>query len=297
MASRRHLNPNMRAFRIKRLVGSTLAYAFAIGITVPVILLYILLFLTSISTEMEGIIPKGFTLKNWEIITTGSIEVPGAEYQYPNLYLVMGNTFLLALSVAGLEVVLSSLAAYAISRFKFTGRGTLMGLILALHAFPGVALLIAIFYILNMLGLYDTLIGVIIIKVALDLPLGIWIMKGFFDAVPWDLEMSALIDGCNRIQAWWKVVMPAVRNGLMAVLIFGFLSGWSEFVYVLTFISSQKYWTLSMLVYAFTSGEYFYINPAVTAVVAIIYMIPVVIFFIFAQKYLLRIQIAGKGVR
>ena len=164
-----------------------------------------------------------------------------------------------------------------------------------LHAFPGITLLIALFYVLNTLGLYNTLIGVIIVKVALDLPLGIWIMKGFFDGIPWDIEMSALVDGCSRLKAWWKIIMPNVRNGLMAVIIFGFLSGWGEFIYVLTFIASQKYWTFSMLVYALTTGEYSYINPGVTATVAIIYMIPVVIFFLFAQQYLLRIQIAGKS--
>ncbi|RLG85180.1 MAG: carbohydrate ABC transporter permease [Thermoprotei archaeon] len=281
---------------LRRVMGSALAYAFILAVTLPVILLYVLLFLTSFATDMEGIVPKGFTLKNWEFIVSGNIRVPGAEYQYPNLYLVMGNTFLLAISVAGAEMFLASLAGYAISRFRFRGRSLLMGTILVLHAFPGVALLIAIFYILNALGLYDTLVGVFIIKVALDLPLAIWIMKGFFDGIPWDLEMSALIDGCSRFQAWLRVILPNVRNGLMAVLIFGFLSGWSEFIYILTFISSQKYWTLSMLVYAFTSGEYFYINPGVTATIAIIYMLPVVAFFLFAQKYLLRIQIAGKGV-
>ena len=281
---------------LKRLAGALATHMFIVVVTLPVVLLYILLFLTSFSTEMEGIIPKGFTLRNWEFVASGDIRVPGAEYRYPNLYLVMGNTFIIAVSVAGAEMFLASLAGYAISRFKFRGRSMLMGTILVLHAFPGVALLIAIFYILNALGLYDTLVGVFIIKVALDLPLAIWIMKGFFDGVPWDLEMSALIDGCNRFQAWFRVVMPTVRNGLMAVLIFGFLSGWSEFIYILTFISSQRYWTLSMLVYAFTTGEYFYINPGVTATIAIIYMLPVVAFFLFAQKYLLRIQIAGKGV-
>ncbi len=285
-----------RLWKIKKYLLSGIVYVFVIGVTIPVILLYALLFITSFSVDMEGIIPKGLTLNNWKVIITGEIEVPGAEYTYPNLYLVMGNTFLLAITVAAAEVFFASLAGYAISRFKFRGRSQLLGLILVLHAFPGVALLIAIFYILNVLGLYDTLLGVFIIKVALDLPLGIWIMKGFFDSVPWDLEMSALIDGCNRFQAWWKVLLPSVRNGLMAVLIFGFLSGWSEFIYILTFISSQRYWTLSMLVYAFTSGEYFYIRPGVTAAIAIMYMIPVIIFFLFAQKYLLRIQIAGKGV-
>jgi inositol-phosphate transport system permease protein len=106
-----------------------------------------------------------------------------------------------------------------------------------------------------------------------------------------------VVDGCSRLQAWWKVIMPNVRNGLMAVLIFGFLSGWGEFIYILTFIASQEYWTFSMLVYALTTGEYSYINPGVTATVAILYMLPVILFFLFAQQYLLRIQIAGKGIR
>ncbi len=282
----------------RKYIGSGLMYAFLVAVTAPVVLLYALLFITSFSTNVVGIIPQGLTLKYWRIVLSGEIKVPGAGgyYYYPNLYLVMGNTFLLAITVAAAEVILSSLAGYALSRFKFRGRPQLLGLILVLHSFPGVALLIALFYILNMLGLYDTLIGVIIIKIALDLPLDIWIMKGFFDGIPWDLEMSALIDGCNRIQTWWKVLLPSVRNGLMAVLIFGFLSGWSEFIYILTFISSQRYWTLSMLIYALKSSEYMYVCPALTAAAAIIYMIPVIIFFLTAQKYLLRIQIAAKGV-
>ncbi len=278
-------------------VGRIITYTFLILITMPIILLYVLLFLQSISTRLDGIIPRGFTLSNWEFLSTGDIIIPGTTFSYyPNLYLVLGNTFLLAILIALLEVVFSSLAGYALSRYRFRGRSKLLTLTIILHAFPGITLLIALFYVLNALKLYNTLTGVIIVKVALDLPLGIWIMKGFFDSVPWDIEMSALVDGTTRLGAWWRVIMPNVRNGLMAVLIFGFLSGWSEFIYVLTFIASQDYWTLSMLVYALTTGEYSYINPGVTATVAIIYMIPVVIFFLFAQKYLLRIQIAAKGV-
>jgi len=277
-------------------IGRVLIYIFLVIVTMPVILLYVLLFLQSVSTKLIGLIPVDITLANWEFLKTGDIIIPGTTSSfYPNLYLVLSNTFLLAVLIAALEVVLSSLAGYALSRYRFWGRSKLLTLTIILHAFPGITLLIALFYVLNTLKLYNTLIGVIIVKVALDLPLGIWIMKGFFDSVPWDIEMSALVDGTTRLGAWWRIIMPNVRNGLMAVLIFGFLSGWSEFIYVLTFIASQDYWTLSMLVYALTSGEYSYINPGVTATVAIIYMIPVILFFLFAQKYLLRIQIAAKG--
>ncbi len=266
-------------------------------LTLPIVLLYAVLFAQSVSEEVVGVIPVNLTLSNWEFLRDGNIKVPGTTGQfYPNVYAVALNTLVLAITVALLELTFSSLAGYAISRYKFRGRGALLALALILHSFPGITLLIALFYVLNVMGLYDTLLGVIIIKVALDMPLDIWIMKGFFDGVSWDMEMSALVDGCSRLQAWWKVIMPNVRNGLMTVLIFGFLSGWSEFIYVLTFISSQDYWTFSMLVYALTTGEYSYINPGVTSAVAILYMVPVIAFFLFAQQYLLRIQITGKGI-
>ncbi len=287
---------NRRFIRIKEKLSSAILYLIMSVITLPIILMYLMLFLQSISEELIGLMPTRLTLNNWFFLSDGYIKVPGTEGTfYPNFYLVAFNTFMLALLVGFLEVIFSSLAGYSLSRYKFKGRTQLLALILVLHSFPGITLLIALFYILNVIGLYDTLLGVIIVKVALDLPLGIWIMKGFFDGVSWDMEMSALVDGCNRLQAWWKVVLPSVRNGLMAVLIFGFLSGWSEFIYILTFISTQRYWTLSMLVNALTSSEYFHISPGITAVAAVFYMIPVVMFFLFAQKYLLRIQIASKG--
>lgn len=286
----------MVGYRIFSKIKSIIVYIILIGVTIPIILLYVMLFLNSISDGLYGLIPKNITLENWFFLKDGNIRVPGTQTQYyPNVYLVTFNTFLLAVLIAFLEVIFSSLAGYALSRYKFKGREHILALTMILHAFPGITLLIALFYVLKVLKLYNTLIGVIIVKVALDLPLGIWIMKGFFDGIPWDVEMSALVDGCSRLQAWWKIIMPNVRNGLMAVLIFGFLSGWGEFIYVLTFIASQEYWTFSMLVYALTTGEYSYINPGITATVAILYMIPIVIFFLFAQQYLLRIQIAGKS--
>ena len=265
-------------------------------LTIPVLILYIYLFLISVSEDMVGIFPTGFTLENWLEVLDGEIPVAGATfYKYPNIYQVALNTFFLAVMIALLEVILSSLAGYSLSRFKFRGRSQLLTTILILHAFPGITLLIALFFILVQIGLYNTLIGVILVKVALELPLGIWIMKGFFDGISWDMEMSALVDGCSRLGAWWRVIMPNVRNGLMAVLIFGFLSGWAEFIYAQTFIAEQSFWTFSMLVYAFTIGEYSYIKPGITAAIALLYMIPVILFFLFAQKYLLRIQLIGKG--
>ncbi len=265
-------------------------------VTAPIVLMYAMLFIASCSRTVYGLIPDQITLENWRFVITGYISPPGTSglAKYPNVYLVTLNTFLLAITVAALEMTISSLAAYALSRYSFRGRSAFLSLTLVLHSFPSITLLIAIFYILKVLGLFDTLWGVILVKVSLDLPLGIWIMKGFFDGIPWDVEMSALVDGCTRLQAWWKVIMPNVKGGLASVMIFSFLSGWSEYIYILTFIVSEEKWTLSRLVAAMI-GEWRFVDYGQLAAMGVFYMIPVVLFFLFAQKYLLRITIASKG--
>ena len=279
-------------------VKMSIPYLILAVITSPIILMYVMLFIASFSKTVYGLIPDKVTLNNWNFLLTGYIQAPGTlgveAGRYPNIYIVTFNTFLLALTVATLEVLISSLAAYAISRYSFRGRNTFLSLTLVLHSFPSITLLIAVFYILNTLGLFDTLIGVILVKVALELPLGIWIMKGFYDGIPWDMEMSALVDGCTRLEAWWRVILPNVKGGIASTMIFAFLSGWAEYIYILTFIVSHQNWTLSMLVAAMI-GEWRFVDYGQLAAVSFYYMLPVVIFFLFFQKYLLRLTIASKG--
>ena len=112
-----------------------------------------------------------------------------------------------------LVVTVSTLAGYYLSRFEFPGRaGYLQGL-LVLHAFPAMTLIIPIFLMMYWIGLLDTLTGVILVIAALELPFAIFVMKGFFDAVPWDIEMSAMTDGASRRQAFCMVVLPQVQVG------------------------------------------------------------------------------------
>ncbi len=284
--------------RVTEYIKASIPYLILIAITTPIVLMYIMLFVASFSRTVYGLVPDQITISNWNFLLTGYIQAPGTGQveagRYPNIYIVTFNTFLLALTVATLEVVFSSLAAYAISRYNFKGRNLFLTTTLILHSFPSITLLIAVFYVLNILGLFDTLIGVILVKVALELPLGIWIMKGFYDGIPWDMEMSALVDGCTRLQTWWKVIMPNVKGGIASTMIFAFLSGWAEYIFILTFIVSQQNWTLSMLV-ASMIGEWRFVDYGQLAAVSFFYMLPVVIFFLFFQKYLLRMTIASKG--
>ena len=129
-----------------------------------------------------------------------------------------------------------TLAGYYLSRFDFRGRAGYLKGLLVLHAFPAMTLIIPIFLMMYWIGLLDTLTGVILVIAALELPFAIFVMKGFFDAVPWDIEMSAMTDGASRRQAFCMVVLPQVKIGMMAIAIFAFLRGWEEYVFVRTLL-------------------------------------------------------------
>jgi len=270
-------------------------YTLAVVLVTPILLMYSLLFLGSISTKMVGVIPENISFEKWKFLVTGEIRLPGSIGEsglFPSIYKVTFNTLLLALGVSAVEILLSSLAGYAISRYKFRGRATYLKLILILHAFPSVSLLIALYFILREMNLLNTIIGVILTKAALEMPLGIWVMKGFYDSIPWELEMAALVDGLSRLKAWYKIILPNVKPGIAALSIFAFLSGWSEFLFILTFIYKETNWTLSMLIRA-VIGDWRFVDYHLLAALSLYYMIPVIIFFLTTQKYLMRITMGG----
>ena len=138
-------------------------------------------------------------------------EVNGA-VQFPNVWHAFGNSILIAGAQTVIVVTVASLAAYYLSRFQFPGRAAMLRALLVLHAFPVLTLIVPMFLMLYWIGLLDTLSGVILVLVAFELPFAIFIMKGFFDAVPWDIEMSALADGASRRQAFVYVVLPQVQQ-------------------------------------------------------------------------------------
>lgn len=270
-------------------------FILAVLLVSPILVMYSLLFLGSISTRMNGVVPENISFEKWSFLITGEIRLPGSIGEsglFPSVYTVTLNTLLLAIGVSLIEILLASLAGYAISRYKFRGRATFLKLILILHAFPSVSLLIALYFILRELNLLNTIIGVVLTKAALEMPLGIWVMKGFYDSIPWELEMAALVDGLSRLKAWFKIILPNVKPGIAALSIFAFLSGWSEFLFILTFIYKETNWTLSMLIRA-VIGDWRFVDYHLLAALSLYYMIPVIIFFLTTQKYLMRITMGG----
>lgn len=262
--------------------------------TMPIILMYIWLLLSSFAKQMKyGFIPVSFTLENWKFLWT-NVEHGGTTL--PSIWTTTWNSFLFSITLTMLEVLIGVMAGYALSRIEFPGRQMLMKTTLILHAFPSVALLIAVYYILNFLGLFDTLFGVLLVKTALQIPMTAWIVKGFFDNVPWDVEWAGLIDGCSRLKVWLTIVLPMIKPGIAAVSIFSFLSGWSEFLLLYMFIVSDDNITLASYLQKLISDPNL-VDYGLLSAVSLFYMLPVILFFIFTQKSLMEVSAGGgKGV-
>jgi len=184
------------------------------------------------------------------------------------------------------------MAGYALSRMNFPGRQSLLKLTLILHAFPSIALLIAVVFYPQFPRPVRLAVRRHLAKTALQIPMTAWIIKGFFDDVPWDLEWAGMIDGCSRFKVWYTIVIPMVKPGIAAVSIFSFLAGWSEFLLLYSFVISDENITLATYLQKLLSDPNL-INYGLLSSVSLFYMIPVLIFFIFTQKSLMQVAIGG----
>jgi inositol-phosphate transport system permease protein len=255
------------------------------ALSLPVIAGIVWLFLTGSFDEVHGLVPTGpLALKRWRFLW----ESIGNR---PPIHVPLLNSMVFSVVVSVVVVTVASMAAYAISRLSFPGRSMYLGLVLMLHAFPAVSLIIAIFYILRLLGLFDSLTGVILVKASLDLPLGIWLMKGFFDSLSWEMEMAALVDGMSRWTLFWKIALPLVRPGVLALGTFSLLSAWGEFILPFTLIVSTRSWTMALYLQSFI-GEVF-TDYRVAAAVGLFYALPVIVLFLLGQRYLLNVYSGG----
>ncbi len=269
-------------------MATAVPYIILIITVIPIAVGYFWLILSSFSVSTEGLRSTGFTLSNWSFL----YETPFGR-GYPSIWRVTFNTFIIAISMTITVVFVCALAGYALSRLNFRGRKSFLSMTLLLHAFPSVTLLIGIFFVLRTLKLYNTIPGVGLVMVGFELPFGIWLMKGFFDNVSWDMERAALIDGASRFRVWWEILLPTVKPGLAALSIFAFISGWNAWLIPRTFtIGAGQNATLSVYLQNFMGDTVAVQWGAVTAV-GLFQLIPVALFFIFTQDLLLNIYAGG----
>jgi multiple sugar transport system permease protein len=190
-----------------------------------------------------------------------------------------------------LGVAIAVPAAYAFSRFNFPGKNALFFSVLVRNMFPLVVFLIPLFILMRNLRLVDTHLSLIITYLTFGLPLSIWLLKGFYDNIPPQLEQAARIDGATRFQAFWKIVMPLSSPGIIATAIYAFIQAWNEYVYALTFLNSDSLLTLPVGLQRFFA-EYSTNWPGLMAA-SFIMSVPVVVLFLVLQKHFVRALTEG----
>ena len=187
--------------------------------------------------------------------------------------------------------VISVLAGYALARFRFAGRQTVMIMFLATQMFPAVLLIAPLLSQWHALGLIDTYQALIYSNFSFTVPFTVWMLVGYFESIPRELEESALMDGCGRFGALCRVVLPLAAPGVAATAIFAFVSSWSELLFAITFTSQTEMRTLSAGL-LFMVGQY-EIQWGQLSAGVIISTLPVAVLFTFLQRHLIRGLTAG----
>ena len=206
----------------------------------------------------------------------------------------MRNSLIVSLGTTLLGLVVAVPAGYAFSRYKFTGRDVSMFAFLLVQMFPGIIILVPYFLVMKTLGLLNSHLGLILAYCVTALPLCVWMLKGFFDTVPRELEEAALLDGCNQFQVFTKVVLPLSLPAVAVTALFSFLAAWNEFLLALTFNTSNDMYTLPVGLASMISstgqawGDF--------AAASLLVSLPVALLFLFFQKFLIEGLSAG-GVK
>ncbi|MFD2793009.1 carbohydrate ABC transporter permease [Promicromonospora vindobonensis] len=202
------------------------------------------------------------------------------------------NSLLVALGTVVISSVLALLASVAVARFRFKMRTQILMLVLIVQMVPLEALVIPLFVQVRDLQLLETLIGLVVVYVALALPFGIWMLRGFVAAVPIELEEAAYLDGASWGRMFWSVLLPLVAPGLVATSIFSFITAWNEFIFAMTMLGgATESYTVAIGLRSFFgihSNDWGAIMAASTIIT-----VPVMIFFILVQRRLASGLTAG----
>ncbi|MDL2228943.1 carbohydrate ABC transporter permease [Treponema sp. OttesenSCG-928-L16] len=212
--------------------------------------------------------------------------VPGSN----SVYRYLGNSLLIACGTMALTLAVSTMAAYAFSRYRFRFRASLLFLILATRLLPPISALIPVFMLTNTLGLMDTRTILVLITSTLNTPFSIWLLKTFFDSIPKELYEVSLVDGCTVPQSIRHIILPLVAPGLATAATFVFVQAWNEFTFAFIFSSTHAR-TLPVLIAQARGDDIFLWQDMATR--TSILMIPAMLIGLYLQKHLVGGLTAG----
>lgn len=231
-----------------------------------------------------GFLPEVWTLDNYREL-----------FSQTNFVAYFVNSLIVATSTTALSLLVGGLGAYSLSRFRFGGMRTFSTLTFICYMLPEVLLVIPLYIYTVDFGMADTLIALIIANTAFTLPLTLWYMRSYFNAIPASLEESAMIDGCTRFQAMRKVTLPLALPGLVSVGVFSFNNAWNEFLLALVFMSSESKKVLSVGLSEWIGQDNIY-NWGMLLGGGVLVTLPVVVFYILVQRSLIT-GLAEGGVK
>lgn len=244
------------------------------------------------------IVPENWSLQAFQRVIESSIQSGGHEAFFENtlgmtissaieidVFGLIINSLKISIGAALIAVIFGTLGSYAISRYEFFGKTTLMSLLLASLMFPGPAIMVPMWELANTLGIYNTHLALILIYGAMTAPFVVWLMKGFFDEFPQAILDATKIDQCSPYETFRYVIIPMSVNSLIASFIFAFLLAWNELVFALTLLTNTKY-TVPPGLLTFVQG--FNVQWNVVAAVSIIVSIPVLLGLAYIQQYFVQ---------
>jgi len=223
-----------------------------------------------------NIIPPGATFENYVHVIT---QTDFVQWLINSLLITVGT------SIVGL--IFAATSAYAFSRYKFPGRGVGLTALLATQLIPATMLLVPIFVIAVQLDLQGTYRGLMIAYSVTSVPFSIWILKGYYDTVPIELEEAAMVDGCSQLEAFWRILIPLSTPALAIVFLFNFLAAWNEYVLARVMIASNAdLWTWPIGILRFQAQ--FQTQWGDMAASSVLVSIPIVALFLYSSRWLVN---------
>ena len=272
-----------------------LLYALVLVVALWLVGPFVWLFVTSVSYQRNllarplSLVPPEVTLQNYRMVL-GLVRFH-AEGQAAKILPSMLNSLVVASGVTLLNLVAGTAAGYAYARFRFPLKTLSLFALLFTRMLPTVVLIPAFFLLFKALGLQNTLTGLVVAYCSFTLPFTIWIMKAYFETIPGDLDKSALVDGCNRLQAYYRVVLPVSGPGLVAGGAFTFMLCWNEFI-VAQVLNTKLGTTTLPPVIAGMNGQ-INIDYSVIAASGFLSALPAVVLVLCFQKYMVQGLTAG----
>jgi len=271
-----------------QVIGYVVLAFFFMYILTPLSWIFLTAFSERGSPYLE--IPERITLDNFIAIFSGE------------LYRWVVNSLILASTTMILVVLLAAPASYALSRLRFRGKSVLMTALLLMGFMPMTAKMLPLFKLCKEIGFINNLIGTAVVIASGTIPTQVWILKGFFDHIPRDLEEQAWICGCSRLETLLRVVLPSAGPGLMVTTFMSFLSGWGSFTVPLILLRSEDVYPISVglsSIFAHTAGMEKTVSVKFENVCAlsVIYIIPSVIVYYIFRKHLMEIKLGRMEVR